>query len=474
MGKQKINMTIGRFQPFTQGHLNMVNEGEAPCIIYQIKPSDIQSLKNWKVQYEKEDGKTGSHTVNASDIKNALYHIEHNGEWPDGLSNSDKEIIKSMMKRPFTNELIAKELEIVKKNNKNITEVVYVTNMFEALARFNKFILDNQDKYEPQYLMCGDDRVKNYSELIDKYDKLATERGGEEYENVLKGVLKANTGKGRTAGVSGTAVRKAILTKDKAAFEKIMPKGTAVIFGDLTKAFDEFKAKLQGIMKEYKLKNYINKNMKTINEYFESANPSGEHSMQIIEEGQGDYIIYFNSPAALLIYKMELEGQISDGYWENARPYDHWKWVSRTEPKLDDKKLGYTGPSHMKRYSTEWLRRYVKRAVKGEKFDYSWTIRAFNYAKFGSILNKTQLNKVLSDYAYRSMIEKLPQVPVTNAELDADFADKQYVKGYWDKTKTFFTDDLLKKYYDSDYDFSQFEEDLKEAETAMNTQFFEE
>lgn len=465
MTKQKLNIAIGRFQPFTQGHLNMVNEGEAPCIVYRINSS------NKEIQKTKNGIKIGTKSYTNEAVNHVIEYIEN----PTAKLT---ELEKELLKRPFTNELIEREMEIVKKSNKNILDVVSVVHVYDALGRYNAFLTEHSDEYEVGDWMCGDDRKEEYEENIEKmskYTELETEfKNGKKLPNILIGKLNVNTGKGRTAGVSGTDVRKSILNKDKAAFEKIMPKGTAAIFGDLTKAFDEFKVKLQGIMKEDKLKNYISKNMKTINEYFESSNPSGEHSMQIIEEGQGDYIIYFNSPAALLIYKMELEGQVSDGYWENARPYDHWKWVTKTEPKLDDKKLGYTGPWHQKRYSTEWVRRYVKRAVKGDKFDYSWTIRIFNYAKFGSILNKTQLNKVLSDYAYRSMIEKLPQVPVTNAELDADFADKQYVKEYWDKTKTFFTDDLLKKYYDSDYGFSQFEEDLKEAETAMNTQFFEE
>ena len=31
--KKKLNITVGRFQPFTQGHLNMINECEAPYIL---------------------------------------------------------------------------------------------------------------------------------------------------------------------------------------------------------------------------------------------------------------------------------------------------------------------------------------------------------------------------------------------------------------------------------------------------------
>ena len=72
--------------------------------------------------------------------------------------------------------------------------------------------------------------------------------------------MKVNTGKGRTEGVSGTAVRKALLNKDKAGFEKIMPKGTGVMFNDFVDAFNNFKEQLQNIIKEHKmmsLKEYI-------------------------------------------------------------------------------------------------------------------------------------------------------------------------------------------------------------------------
>lgn len=240
-------MTIGRFQPFTQGHLNMVNEGEGPCIVYRINSS------NKSIERKKKGIKIGSKSWTDESVNKVIAYIDN----PTGdLTEQEKELLK----RPFTNELIDKELESVKKANKNIVDVIPVVNMFEALARFNKFILDHSDKYEPQYWMCGDDRVDDYSELIDKYDKLAITRGGEEYENVVKGKLKTNIGKGRTEGVSGTAVRKAILNKDKAAFEKIMPKGAGAIFNDFTKAFDEFKVQLQNIIKEHKimtLKEYI-------------------------------------------------------------------------------------------------------------------------------------------------------------------------------------------------------------------------
>ena len=239
-------MTVGRFQPFTKGHENMVNEGESPCIIYQIKPNGIpESIKGLKIL---------GRIVKKESVNKVLQYL--NGEQID-LTEQEKELLK----RPFTNELISKELDIIKKNNKNILDVVYVKNVFDALDRFNNFIMENDDKYEPQYWMCGDDRVDNYETMIDKYDELETELGsGVNIKNVLKGRLKVNTGKGRTEGVSGTAVRKSIINNDKQSFEKIMPKGTGKMFDEFVEAFDKFKSKLEVLIKECgmtSLKNYI-------------------------------------------------------------------------------------------------------------------------------------------------------------------------------------------------------------------------
>lgn len=244
---KKLNMTVGRFQPMTIGHLNMINEGEGPCIVYRINSSNKMpdTLKGFKV---------GGRVIKKDGVQHVIDYLNNNGQ--GDLTEQEKELLK----RPFTNELIDKELEIVKKQNKNIIDVIPVVNMFEALARFNKFILDHQDEYEPNLWMCGDDRVDSYSDVIDKYDKMAIERGGEEYENVVKGKLKTSVGKGRTEGVSGTAVRKAIINKDKLAFEKIMPKGVGSMFNDFVDAFDEFKSKLANLIKESRmmtLKDYI-------------------------------------------------------------------------------------------------------------------------------------------------------------------------------------------------------------------------
>ena len=251
MSKQKLNIAIGRFQPFTQGHLNMVNEGEGPCIIYRINSS------NKTIERKKKGIKIGSKSWTDESVNKVIAYIDNP---TSDLTEQEKELLK----RPFTNELIDKELELVKKANKNIVDVIPIIHVYDALGRFNAYLTEHSNEYEPGYWMCGDDRKADFEDNIEKmskYTDLETEfKSGKTYPNILIGKLKVNTGKGRTEGVSGTAVRKAILNKDKAAFEKIMPKGAGSLFNDFTKAFDEFKAQLQNIIKEHKmmtLKEYI-------------------------------------------------------------------------------------------------------------------------------------------------------------------------------------------------------------------------
>lgn len=209
--------------------------------------------------------------------------------------------------------------------------------------------------------------------------------------------------------------------------------------------------------------------MKTIIEYFKDSYPSANLPMHIIEEGTGDYKIYFPNMASYLIYEFELSGQISDGKWENSRPYDHWKWVCHTEPKIDKNKIGYEGPIHRMKYSTKWLHDYVKKAMAGNSGDYQWTIRVFKYAKFGSVLANNQLKNIKDNV--RIIIESLPDEPVDSTAFDAMFNTEgsKWKKKYWEQVKDLFTDDILNKYYNSNYDWAQFEEDLEAATKAINT-----
>ena len=262
---KKVNITIGRFQPFTKGHLNMVTEGDLPCIVYRINSSkNDEDFTKIKVK-----GKV----VKKADIQSVLAYLDNNGE--GNLTDTQKEILK----RPFTNDLIEKELEIVKRSNKKYFEdVIYVTNAYEAIADFASKVAEGL--YKPNYLMCGDDRVDTYSKMINS-DKPWKTPDGKEVENVLKGKLEVNIGKGRTEGVSGTAVRASIIKNDKSAFAKIMPSGADAMFDDFVAAFKTFKSTLANTINEYhnfvQLADFITESI-DVNTYITEGGAAGHMS----------------------------------------------------------------------------------------------------------------------------------------------------------------------------------------------------
>ena len=270
---KKVNIAIGRFQPFTQGHLNMIMEGELPCIVYRINSSkseeDTSKIKVKGKVAKKDEIKHVVDFLNGVDVK---------------LTETEKEILK----RPFTNDLIEKELQIVKQSNKKYFEdVIYVKNAYEAIADFAYKV--SQGLYEPQYLMCGDDRVDTYTKMIES-DKPWKTVDGNECENVLKGKMTVNIGKGRTEGVSGTAVRASIIKNDKAAFSRLMPNGADRMFDDFVTAFKMFEETLAGTINEYNnynslvdLRDYIVETI-TCNTYL-SAKPAKFTNNHMIVEG---------------------------------------------------------------------------------------------------------------------------------------------------------------------------------------------
>lgn len=232
MEKLKTNIAIGKFQPFTKGHINMINEGGYRCFVFRINSDNIiKPLGQFKIK-----GKL----VSKKNIESVLDFLNHKDIV---LTDIENEILK----RPFTNDLINKEINIIQKTNDIIIDVTNVKNMFEALMYFNSFVYNNKE-IDPCYLMCGNDRANQYQETIDKYDEIDHPIDNVKIPNVLKNKLKVNIGTGRTEGISGTDLRNSIINKDKEKFSNIMPNGCDILFDDFIEAFDNFKVKLQNLV----------------------------------------------------------------------------------------------------------------------------------------------------------------------------------------------------------------------------------
>ena len=189
MEKKPCNVALGRFQPFTKGHLQMLKDGfdknGYPAVVFMIANKKFDS------------------------------------------------------KHPFSDELIAKEMAIVKKNYDFVAETVPATSA--DIVKIGQKLAEMG--YEAHLWLCGDDREAAF--------KRQAENPKYREQGQFPDDFTTYTGTGRTEGVSGTAVRESIKADDKKKFESLMPKGTSDMF-------DEFKEAISQVKESMKdLENYI-------------------------------------------------------------------------------------------------------------------------------------------------------------------------------------------------------------------------
>lgn len=162
-----------------------------------------------------------------------------------------------------------------------------------------------------------------------------------------------------------------------------------------------------------------------------------------INESMSLTTLHFKSPAAAMLYKSEFEGQISDGKYENSRPYNHWEWITNTKLVYDGV-AGYEGRLHRKIYSFKDFMRNALKAYNGKNIsdDYAWAIRDIYYICLGKLIDKNDVNNLEANHA-REVAESFGQ------NVDKDFDDieipdyyesgikssKYFTKSYFDKFK---------------------------------------
>ncbi len=175
--RKPCNIALGRFQPFTKGHLQMLQDGYDkngyPAVVFMIANKKFDE------------------------------------------------------KHPFSDDLIAKEMTIVKKNYKFIADIIPADSA-DIVKIGNKL---SELGYEAHLWLCGDDREAQFKRQAEnpKYQGL----GG------FPADFTTYTGTGRVDGVSGTAVRTALRNDDKDTFKKLIPKGVDVMFDDFKYAINK-------------------------------------------------------------------------------------------------------------------------------------------------------------------------------------------------------------------------------------------
>lgn len=171
------NIALGRFQPFTKGHLQMLKDGYDkngyPAVVFMISNKKFDS------------------------------------------------------KHPFSDELIRKELDIVKKKYSFIADVLPATNA--NIVEMGKTL--HESGYMPHLWLCGDDREAQFK-------RQATNPKYQD-EGFLPNDFTTYTGTGRTEGVSGTAVRNALKEDNKDLFISLVPDGVEKMYAEFKEEIDK-------------------------------------------------------------------------------------------------------------------------------------------------------------------------------------------------------------------------------------------
>ena len=199
-----------------------------------------------------------------------------------------------------------------------------------------------------------------------------------------------------------------------------------------------------------------------------------------------DITIHFENASAMCLYCLEMEGQISDGKYENSRPYDHWEWVREISNMVVDGTYGIEGNNwhrgfakygqfHKKYNLNEWFSKYIKNWRKNGDTDTMWATRIIAYGKFGKIYPNLTFDQ-LKKFNYVEVILEDLQLKVERGETNpevlfnkiTDFSECAWREKYYESAKEFITLDFVKKFLELKYDIKECREDVKSMQNTIN------
>ena len=197
--------------------------------------------------------------------------------------------------------------------------------------------------------------------------------------------------------------------------------------------------------------------------------------------------LHFENASAMCLYEWEMSGQISDGKYENSRPYDHWKWVGEVVNMLVDNNFGIEGYSYnrgmyqfgnyRKTYNlNEWFSKYIKGWRKDGIDKYMWATRIIAYGKFGKIYPELTYEQMSKINGVEILLESL-QMQIEHGEKNpevlfnkvTDFTECNWREKYYENCKEYFTKEFVEKFVNMNYDIKECKIDVKSMEKTINS-----
>ena len=212
--------------------------------------------------------------------------------------------------------------------------------------------------------------------------------------------------------------------------------GTEVSLGSLGQKINE-KALKSYLLAHPTPRHMVNKMKMTLKEFRKLVR-------NVISEGYYGHVegtIFLPTDSAIALWKGEILGQMSDGMWENARPFDHWKF-------WNDLKVEKGAP-------------HVESDSRPEKNSYNLAalipILGDRMVKIGR-LGSVGFVGTGSDYTGEYM-------PATYEDFEARRGVPEYAMKYLDKV----TPKIAQAYYASKYDDKDMRNDLRSIKAALKS-----
>ena len=203
-----------------------------------------------------------------------------------------------------------------------------------------------------------------------------------------------------------------------------------------------------------------------------------------------DITIHFENASAMCLYCLEMEGQISDGKYENSRPYDHWRWVTRVTDMIVDGNKGLEGDgvysrgmqrgeTFVKKYNlNEWFTQYIKRWRKKNDAKNIWATRIIAYGKLGKIFPDMTYKRLINISQIYILLDYLQSSLIEMGETNVDIIYDMLIKYIRTSFKDYLNDecltlilnkDFIEKFVNLKYDIKECKADCKSMYDSINT-----
>lgn len=217
---KQVKVCLGRFQPFTLGHLKMATFKDLKG------PQDIQGFKG---------------VIKQSDLLREQPDLKEISKQKTVIFSIYTPKDKVDKKHPFDADLMKKELEIVKKAYPEIEDIMYVPSA--DICLWGEML--KKAGYQASVWLTGSDETKPYVEMAMKVPEYEVKNrdnrdcdGAYTKSFYVESIERVEDENDFVAGISGTKVRQALLDGDKDLFKKMMPKGVDHLFDEFKEAVE--------------------------------------------------------------------------------------------------------------------------------------------------------------------------------------------------------------------------------------------